>query len=108
LTQSHGGTVDAIRSLNTRPSRGVRDGQLRVAAAYDMNNKAWDHALSDRVTRALEGLAEQERRVIEPGYFEAQTRIEVARTTTCDVTLVDSKRGNQTETPSNKSLATNN
>ena len=44
LTQSHGKAVDAIRSLNARRSREVRDRQLTAAAAYDMNNEAWDLA----------------------------------------------------------------
>jgi RNA polymerase sigma-70 factor, ECF subfamily len=80
LTQSHGKAVDAIRSLNARRSREVRDGQLTAAAAYDMDNEAWDLALSDHVARALEGLPVQERRVIELAYFEGQTYVEVART----------------------------
>jgi len=80
LTQSHGKAVDAIRSLNARRSREVRDGQLTAAAAYDMNNEAWDLALSDQVTRALDALPDQERKVIELAYFEGQTYVEVART----------------------------
>jgi RNA polymerase sigma-70 factor (ECF subfamily) len=80
LTQSHGKAVDAIRSLNARRSREVRDGQLTAAAAYDINNEAWDLALSDQVTRALDALPDQERKVIELAYFEGQTYVEVART----------------------------
>ena len=80
LTQSHGKAVDAIRSLNARRSREVRDGQLTAAAAYDINNEAWDLALSDQVTRALDALPEHERKVIELAYFEGQTYVEVART----------------------------
>ena len=99
--------VGAIRSLNARRSREVRDGQLTVAAACDMNNEAWDLASSDQVTRALEREPEQERRVIELAYFVGQTYVEVARTTTFDVTLVDSKKEQSNQTPSNNSLATN-
>jgi len=80
LTQSHGKAVDAIRSLNARRSREVRDGQLTAASAYDINNEAWDLALSDQVTRALDALPDQERKVIELAYFEGQTYVEVART----------------------------
>jgi RNA polymerase sigma-70 factor (ECF subfamily) len=80
LTQSHGKAVDAIRSLNARRSREVRDGQLTAGAAYDINNEAWDLALSDQVTRALDALPEHERKVIELAYFEGQTYVEVART----------------------------
>jgi RNA polymerase sigma-70 factor, ECF subfamily len=80
LTQSHGKAVDAIRSLNARRSREVRDGQLTAASAYDINNEAWDLALSDQVTRVLDALPEQERKVIELAYFEGQTYVEVART----------------------------
>ena len=80
LTQSHGKAVDAIRSLNARRSREVRDGRLTAGAAYDINNEAWDLALSDQVTRALDALPEHERRVIELAYFEGQTYVEVART----------------------------
>jgi RNA polymerase sigma-70 factor (ECF subfamily) len=80
LTQSHGKAVDAIRSLNARRTREVRDGQLPAGAAYDINNEAWDLALSDHVTRALDALPDQERKVIELAYFEGQTYVEVART----------------------------
>ncbi len=80
LTQSHGKAVDAIRSLNARRSREVHDGQLTAAAAYDVNNEAWDLALSDQVTRALDALPDHERKVIELAYFEGQTYVEVART----------------------------
>jgi RNA polymerase sigma-70 factor (ECF subfamily) len=80
LTQSHGKAVDAIRTLNARRSREVRDGQLTAAAAYDINNEAWDLALSDQVTRVLDALPDQERKVIELAYFEGQTYVEVART----------------------------
>jgi RNA polymerase sigma-70 factor (ECF subfamily) len=79
LTQSHGKAVDAIRSLNARRSREVRDGQLTAGAAYDINNEAWDLALSDQVTRALDALPEHERKVIELAYFEGKTYVEVAR-----------------------------
>ena len=80
LTQSHGKAVDAIRSLNARRSREVRDCQLTAASAYDINNEAWDLALSDQVTRALDALPDHEQRVIELAYFEGQTYVEVART----------------------------
>jgi RNA polymerase sigma-70 factor (ECF subfamily) len=80
LTQSHGKAVDAIRSLNARRSREVRDGELTASATYDINNEAWDLALSDQVTRALDALTDQERKVIELAYFEGQTYAEVART----------------------------
>ena len=80
LTQSHGKAVDAIRSLSARRSREVRDGQLTAASAYDINNEAWDLALSDQVTRALDALPDHERKVIELAYFEGQTYVEVART----------------------------
>jgi RNA polymerase sigma-70 factor (ECF subfamily) len=79
LTQSHGKAVDAIRSLNARRSREVRDGQLTARAAYDINNEAWDLALSDQVNRALDALPEHERKVIELAYFEGKTYVEVAR-----------------------------
>jgi RNA polymerase sigma-70 factor (ECF subfamily) len=79
LTQSHGKAVDSIRSLNARRSREVRDGQLTAGAAYDINNEAWDLALSDQVTRALDALPEHERKVIELAYFEGKTYVEVAR-----------------------------
>jgi RNA polymerase sigma-70 factor (ECF subfamily) len=65
LTQSHGKAVDTIRSLNARRAREVRDG-VSAASEYDMNNVAWDMALSDHLAKALDGLPEEERRVEPP------------------------------------------
>jgi len=78
LTQSHGKAVDAIRSLNARRAREVRHGRS-APSEYDMNNEAWDMALSDHLAQALDGLPTGERRVIELAYFEGHTYVEVAR-----------------------------
>ena len=43
-----------------------------------MQHEAWDLSIADQVVRALEGLPEEERRVIQMAYFEGHTYVEVA------------------------------
>jgi RNA polymerase sigma-70 factor (ECF subfamily) len=78
LAQSHGRAVDAVRSLNSRRLREVRDSRRTATAEYDMQHEVWDLALADQVAHALGELPEEERRVIELAYFEGHTYVEVA------------------------------
>jgi RNA polymerase sigma-70 factor, ECF subfamily len=79
LAQSHARAVDAIRSLNSRRSRELKDNRQNVSTEYDMQHEVWDLAVADQVTIALESLPEEERKVIELAYFEGRTYVEVAQ-----------------------------
>jgi RNA polymerase sigma-70 factor (ECF subfamily) len=79
LAQSHARAVDAIRSLNARRAREMKDAVKTARGAYDMEHEAWDLSLADQVARALEELPEQERRVIQLAYFEGHTYVQVAK-----------------------------
>jgi RNA polymerase sigma-70 factor (ECF subfamily) len=79
LAQTHGRAVDAVRSSTSRRLREVRDATRRARSAYDMQHEAWDLALADQVTRAMEGLPDDERRAIELAYFDGHTYREVAQ-----------------------------
>jgi RNA polymerase sigma-70 factor (ECF subfamily) len=79
LAQTHGRAVDAVRSSTSRRLREARDATRRARSAYDMQHEAWDLALADQVTRAMEELPHDERRAIELAYFDGRTYREVAR-----------------------------
>lgn len=78
LAQSHARAVDAIRSLNARRAREIKDAAKTARGSYDMQHEAWDLSLAHQVARALEELPEEERRVIQMAYFEGHTYVEVA------------------------------
>ena len=78
LTQSHARAVDAIRSLNARRLREVKDANRTASAGYDLQHEVWDLSLADNLQRALSGLPEEERQVIELAYFEGLTYVKVA------------------------------
>ena len=78
LAQSHARAVDAIRSLNARRAREMKDAVKVARGSYDMQHEVWDLSLADKVTRALEVLPEEERRVIQLAYFEGYTYVKVA------------------------------
>jgi RNA polymerase sigma-70 factor, ECF subfamily len=76
--QAHGRAVDAVRSLTARRRREVRDAHRTATASYDLEHEAWDLALEDRVSKALDELPSEERRAIELAYFKGYTYVEVA------------------------------
>jgi len=78
LAQSHARAVDAVRSLNARKAREVKDALRTASAEYDISHEAWDLALADKVAGALATLPKDERRAIELAYFEGRTYVEVA------------------------------
>jgi RNA polymerase sigma-70 factor, ECF subfamily len=78
LTQSHGRSVDAVRSLNARRLRESGEARRTATAEYDMQHEVWDLAVADQVARALGDLPDDERRAIELAYFDGHTYVEVA------------------------------
>ena len=79
LAQAHARAVDAVRSLNARRMREVKDAHRTATTTYDLEHEAWDLAVDDRVAQALGELPSEERRVIELAYFEGYTYVEVAK-----------------------------
>lgn len=78
LAQSHARAVDAVRSLNARRQRELRDAHRTATSAYDMQHQVWDLAIDDRVGNALGELPDEERRAIEMAYYDGHTYVEVA------------------------------
>ncbi len=77
LTQTHGRSVDLLRSDAARRRREERDASERPAAE-DIDREMWNLALADHVRTALAGLHDGERRAIELAYFGGHTYREVA------------------------------
>lgn len=79
LAQAHGRAVDSVRSSSSRRLRESKDAMHKARSDYDMQHEAWDLALADQVSRAMDGLPDEERRAIELAYFDGHTYREVAR-----------------------------
>ena len=78
LTQSHGRSVDLLRSEGARRRREERDARSTAESGYDLELEVWDLAVAERVQEALGQLPESERRAIELAYFKGHTYREVA------------------------------
>jgi RNA polymerase sigma-70 factor (ECF subfamily) len=78
LAQSHGRSVDLLRSEGARRRREERDARSTAESGYDLELEVWDLAVAERVQEALHGLPEGERRAIELAYFGGHTYREVA------------------------------
>jgi RNA polymerase sigma-70 factor (ECF subfamily) len=78
LAQSHARAVDAIRSLNARRAREMKEAAKVARSDYDIDHEVWDLSLADKVARALEDLPDDERIVIQLAYFEGHTYVKVA------------------------------
>jgi RNA polymerase sigma-70 factor, ECF subfamily len=78
LAQTHGRSVDLLRSDGARKEREARDARNAAEAGYDLEHEVWDLAVADRVREAVLTLPEDERRAIELAYFGGRTYREVA------------------------------
>lgn len=78
LAQTHGRSVDQLRSETSRRKREERDARSTAEAGYDIEHEVWDLAVADRVREALGELPDDERRAIELAYFAGHTYREVA------------------------------
>lgn len=78
LAQTHGRSVDLIRSESSRRRREDRDHERTAEAGYDLEHEVMDLAVADRVATALGVLADGERRAIELAYLRGYTYREVA------------------------------
>jgi len=78
LAQTHGRSVDILRSDGARRRREERDARELAESGYDVDREVWDLALADHVRRALSTLQPGEREAIELAYFGGRTYREVA------------------------------
>ncbi len=78
LAQTHGRSVDALRSDTSRYRRETRDARAAATAGYDIEHEVWDLAVAERVKQAVSVLPADERKAIELAYFGGHTYREVA------------------------------
>ena len=78
LAQTHGRSVDLIRSETSRRRREEREARMNVDAGYDLEREVVDLALGEQIRAALSTLGAGEREAIELAYFGGHTYREVA------------------------------
>jgi RNA polymerase sigma-70 factor (ECF subfamily) len=78
LAQTHGRSVDVVRSESARRGREVRDARRTAESGYDLEREVYDLTLAEQVREALDDLADGERTAIELAYFGGHTYREVA------------------------------
>jgi RNA polymerase sigma-70 factor (ECF subfamily) len=78
LAQSHGRSVDLLRSDVSRRRREEKDARSTAEAGYDIEHEVWDLAVADHVKEAVAGLPLDERKAIELAYFGGHSYREVA------------------------------
>ncbi len=78
LAQTHGRSVDILRSEMSRRQREQRDAAATADAGYDLEREVLDLSVAEEVREALTVLSPGERRAIELAYFGGHTYREVA------------------------------
>lgn len=78
LAQTHGRSVDLLRSEVSRRAREERDHRRTAEAGYDIEREVMDLALGEKVQAALSALPDGERQAIALAYFGGHTYREVA------------------------------
>lgn len=78
LAQTHGRSVDLLRSDTARKDREAREARAAAEAGYDLEHEVWDMAVAERVREAVSHLPDEERRAIELAYFGGRTYREAA------------------------------
>ena len=78
LAQTHGRSVDLLRSDTSRRRREEREARQTAEAGYDLEHEVWDLTVADRVKEVVALLPVAERRAIELAYFGGHTYREVA------------------------------
>ncbi|HVF33272.1 MAG TPA: sigma-70 family RNA polymerase sigma factor [Acidimicrobiales bacterium] len=79
LAQSHGRSVDLLRSESSRRRREESEARKTAGSGYDLEHEVWDLAVADRVKAAVAVLPVEERKAIELAYFGGHTYREVAQ-----------------------------
>lgn len=78
LAQTHGRSVDLVRSESSRRLREERGARRDRGVDYDLEREVWDLALAEHLRDALRTLSDDERSAIELAYFGGHTYREVA------------------------------
>ncbi|MGH9122968.1 MAG: RNA polymerase sigma factor [Acidimicrobiales bacterium] len=78
LAQTHGRSVDMLRSDSSRRRREEKEARGVAVAGYDLEHEVWDMAVAARVREAVGRLPADERAAIEMAYFGGHTYREVA------------------------------
>lgn len=78
LAQTHGRSVDLLRSDTSRRRREEREARQTAEAGYDLEHEVWDLTVADKVKEVVAVLPTAERRAIELAYFGGHTYREVA------------------------------
>lgn len=78
LAQTHGRSVDLLRSDTSRRRREERDARQTAEGGYDIEHEVWDLSVADQVREAMAVLSNDERQAIELAYFQGHTYREVA------------------------------
>ena len=78
LAQTHGRSVDLVRSEGARRAREERQARSTAEGGYDLEHEVWDLTTAEQVRQAMLALPEGERSAIELAYFRGLTYREVA------------------------------
>jgi RNA polymerase sigma-70 factor, ECF subfamily len=78
LAQTHGRSVDMLRSETSRRRREERDARSTAEAGYDIESEVMDLSVADQVNEVMAVLPVDERRAIELAYFGGHTYRQVA------------------------------
>ena len=78
LAQTHGRSVDLLRSETSRRRREERDARQTAEAGYDIEREVMDLSVADQVKDVMAELPVEERRAIELAYFGGHTYRQVA------------------------------
>src|SRR5438874_6101893 len=69
LAQTHGRSVDLLRSETSRRRREERDARATAEAGYDIEREVVDLSVAEQVKSVMAELPDDERRAIELAYF---------------------------------------
>ena len=78
LAQTHGRSVDLIRSETSRRRREERDARGTAEDPIDIEREVVEHSVADHVKEVVAGLPADERKAIELAYFGGHTYRQVA------------------------------
>ena len=78
LSDTHGRSIDMLRSERARKDREIREGRMAPSQSRDIEGEVWSKVASEQVRAAIATLSDGERKAIELAYFGGYTYREVA------------------------------